>query len=76
MGKQPTKARGSPAPLQITATWIRASYSSKHQARMRELVEQGIEIDGKRYALVLATGARKHGDFLFPPRWEKRWPWR
>jgi hypothetical protein len=32
---------------------------------MRELVEQGIEIDGQRYDLVLATGARKHGDFLF-----------
>jgi hypothetical protein len=28
---------------------------------MRELIEQGIEIDGKRYDLVLATGARKHG---------------
>jgi hypothetical protein len=33
----------------------------EHQARMRELVEQSIEIDGKRYDLVLATGARKHG---------------
>jgi hypothetical protein len=38
---------------------------TEHQARMRELVEQGIEIDGKRYDLVLVTGARKHGDFLF-----------
>jgi hypothetical protein len=40
---------------------------------MRELVEQGIEIDGQRYDLVLATGARKHGDFLFPhtPYWKK-----
>jgi hypothetical protein len=51
---------------------------------MRELVEQGIAIDGKRYYLVLATGARKHGDFLFAhtPYWKKiaptrrpeRWP--
>jgi hypothetical protein len=34
---------------------------------MRELVEQGIEIDGQRYDLALATGARKHGDFLASP---------
>lgn len=32
---------------------------------MRELVEQGIEIDGKRYDLALNTGVRKDGDFLF-----------
>jgi hypothetical protein len=40
---------------------------------MRELIEQGIEIDGQRYDLVLATGARKHGDFLFAhtPYWKK-----
>jgi hypothetical protein len=40
-----------------------------HQARMRELVEQGLEIDSQRYDLVLATGARKHGAFLLliPP---------
>jgi hypothetical protein len=40
---------------------------------MRELVEQGIEINGKHYYLVLATGARKHGDFLFAhtPYWKK-----
>jgi hypothetical protein len=57
---------------------------AEHQARMRELVEQGIEIDGQRYDLVLATGARKQGDFLFAhtPYWKKvaptrrpeRWP--
>jgi hypothetical protein len=50
---------------------------------MRELVEQGIEIDGQRYDLVLATGARKHGDILFahtsywkkiaPTRRPERW---
>jgi len=46
-----------------------------HKARMRELVEQGIEIDGKRYYLVLATGARKHGDYLLPiPPTGKRSP--
>jgi hypothetical protein len=46
---------------------------AEHQARMRELVEQGIEIDGQRYDLVLATGARKHGNFLFAhtPYWKK-----
>jgi hypothetical protein len=44
-----------------------------HQARMRELVKQGMEIDGQRYDLVLVTGARKHGDFLFAltPYWKK-----
>jgi len=49
-----------------------------HQARMRELVEQGIEIDGKHYYLVLATGARKHGNFLFAhtPYWKKIAPTR
>jgi hypothetical protein len=47
--------------------------TAEHQARMRELVEQGIEVDGQRYDLVLATGARKHGDFLFAhtPYWKK-----
>ena len=51
---------------------------AEHQARMRELVEQGIEIDGKRYDLLLATGARKHGDFLFAhtPYWKKIAPTR
>jgi len=46
---------------------------AEHQARRRELVEQGIEINAKRYDLVLATGARKHGDFLFAhtPYWKK-----
>jgi hypothetical protein len=45
---------------------------------MRELVEQGIEIDNKRYDLVLATGAHKHGDFLFAhtPYWKKIAPTR
>ena len=38
---------------------------AEHRAMMREPVEQGIEIDSQRYDLVLATGARKHGDFLF-----------
>lgn len=38
---------------------------AEHQARMRELIEHGIEIGGKRYNLVVATGACKHGDFLF-----------
>ena len=49
-----------------------------HKARVQELVEQGIEIDGKRYYLVLATGARKHGDFLFAhtPYWKKIAPTR
>jgi hypothetical protein len=46
---------------------------AEHQARMRELVEEGININGQRYYLVLATGARKHGDFLFAhtPYWKK-----
>jgi hypothetical protein len=36
------------------------------------------EIDGKRYDLVLATGACEHGDFLFAhtPYWKKIAPTR
>jgi len=35
MGKQPTKARGSSAPLQITTTWPRASCSSNRRSLWR-----------------------------------------